>query len=299
MKMNAESSPAHVFEDYLKSNGYAPRSIVTMKRTLDTFKKWLDRESMEADQVNYRDILAYMKHLQKTGVSQRTIQHYLISVRHYYNHLLAEKEATLNPLTGLKIQGVKRKVLYHIFQPHQLHAIYNSFQDETLKGRRNKVMLGLLVYQGLRTEELGRLEVNHIKLKEGKIDVPGGIRRNGRMMNLESHQIMEMYDYILQVRPEILKRSKRLTNKLFVSPEGGTIVSNFVSGLMVRIRKQNPQVKNAKQLRASVITKWLRMYNLREVQYLAGHRYISSTESYLENEMEGLQEEVNQYHPLG
>jgi len=36
-----------------------------------------------------------------------------------------------------------------------------------------------------------------------------------------------------------------------------------------------------------------------EVQYLSGHRYISSTESYLENEMGGLQEEVQQYHPLG
>ena len=299
MKMNAESSPVQVFEDYLKSNGYAPRSIVTMKRTLDMFEKWIDKESLEADQVNYRDILAYMKYLQRTGVSQRTIQHYLIGVKHYYDHLIAEKELTRNPLTGVKIQGVKRKVLYHIFQPHELHAIYNRFQDDTLKGQRNKVMLGLLVYQGLRTEELGRLEVNHIKLREGKIDVPGGIRRNGRMMNLESHQIMEMYDYILQVRPKILKRSRQLTDKLFVSPEGGVIVSNFVSRLMVRIRKQNPQVKNAKQLRASVITKWLRMYNLREVQYLAGHRYISSTESFLENEMEGLQEEVQQFHPLG
>jgi integrase/recombinase XerD len=41
------------------------------------------------------------------------------------------------------------------------------------------------------------------------------------------------------------------------------------------------------------------MYNLRQAQYLAGHRYISSTESYQQNEMEGLSEEVNQFHPLG
>lgn len=56
---------------------------------------------------------------------------------------------------------------------------------------------------------------------------------------------------------------------------------------------------NAKQLRASVIVKWLRMYNLREVQYMAGHRYISSTESYQQSDMEGLKEEVNKFHPLG
>ena len=51
---------------------------------------------------------------------------------------------------------------------------------------------------------------------------------------------------------------------------------------MIQARKWNPNLINAKQIRASVITKWLRMYNLREVQYLVGHRYISSTESYLE-----------------
>jgi len=61
----------------------------------------------------------------------------------------------------------------------------------------------------------------------------------------------------------------------------------------------NHTVKNAEQIRTSVITKWLKIYNLREVQHLAGHRYISSTESYLQNDMEGLKEEVQQFHPLG
>ena len=52
-------------------------------------------------------------------------------------------------------------------------------------------------------------------------------------------------------------------------------------------------------LRASVIVKWLKIYYLRKVQYLAGHRCISATESYKQNEMEGLTEEVNKFHPLG
>ncbi len=52
-------------------------------------------------------------------------------------------------------------------------------------------------------EEAVKLETKDIKLKEGKIDVLGGVRRNGRMMQLEAHQVLEMYDYILQVRPEL------------------------------------------------------------------------------------------------
>jgi len=41
------------------------------------------------------------------------------------------------------------------------------------------------------------------------------------------------------------------------------------------------------------------MYNLREAQYLAGHRFISSVESFLENHKEALQEEVQQYYSMG
>jgi len=117
-------------------------------------------------------------------------------------------------------------------------------------------------------------------------------------MKLEAHQVMDMYDYVLQARPKILKESKQQTNKLLVSPSGGTLVSNFIARLMIRVKEINPSVKNANQVRASVITKWLKSYNLREVQYLAGHRYISSTENYLQNDMEGLAEEINKYHPL-
>jgi len=287
------------FIEYLKANGYTNRTITIMKRTIRFYEQWLEREQLEAEQATYRDILSYIKYQQNQGVTQRTIQHYLVSIRHYYDYLIEARKVVQNPVTGIKVQGVKRKILYHIFQPHQLNAIYNSHKDETLKGRRDKVILGLLVYQGLRAEDLGRMETNHIKLREGQIEVPGGTRRNGRTMKLESHQIMEMYDYMLQVRPEIVRKSGAETDKLFVSPEGGTQISNFISRLMARLKKQHPQLVNAKQIRASVITKWLRMYNLREVQYLAGHRYISSTESFLENEMEGLKEEVQQFHPLG
>jgi integrase/recombinase XerD len=213
--------------------------------------------------------------------------------------LIEQEEIKVNPVTGIKIQGVKRKALHHIFQPHELHAIYNSYQDETLKGKRNKIILSLLVYQGLKTEELVKLEVQDVKLKEGKIEIPGGAKSERRLLQLESHQVLEFYDYVNSTRKEILSKSGQKTDKLLVTIEGGESFSSCMTRLMFWLRKKNKLVVNAKQLRASVIVKWLRMYNLRKVQYLAGHRYISSTEAYQQSEMEGLTEEVNKFHPLG
>jgi integrase/recombinase XerD len=126
-------------------------------------------------------------------------------------------------------------------------------------------------------------------------------------MQLEAHQVMDLYDYVLKTRNEIQEmRPKRKdqqpvkSDRLFIN-EGGSHehFSNMITQLMIKVRKINPSVKNAKQLRASVIVKWLKQHNLRQVQYLAGHRYISSTENYQHNDMEELKEEVQQFHPLG
>ena len=295
------------FKAYLQSKQFTPKSIRSRMVVFGQYQAWMEREHLEPVQVSYNDLLMFMKYCHQTGKTQRTIRHYMTIVRHFYDHLIREGQVAANPAADITVKGVKRKVLYHILEPYELNRLYNEYEAVSLKTRRNKVMLGLLVYQGLRTEELARLQVDHINLREGRIEVLGSMRSSGREMRLEAHQIMEMYDYVLQTRNEIIamkpkrrSQSKLETARLFIG-EGGNCysMSGFVTQLMVRLRQQHPQVLNAKQIRASVITKWLKMHNLREVQYLAGHRYISSTEYYLQNDLEGLQEEVQQYHPLG
>jgi site-specific recombinase XerD len=287
------------FTDYLKSKGRTHGTIKSFNRVATIFLNWLYKEQIEKEQVSYADVLSFMKYCQKRGATQRTVQNYLNSIRHFYDHLNEQGRKEVNPVTGIKVQGVKRKSLYHIFQPEELHAIYNSYQDESLKGKRNKIMLSLLVYQGVKTEELIKLEVHDVKLREGKIEIPGGHKSDRRLLQMESHQVLEFYDYVNNTRKEILAKSGKQTDKLFVSIEGGESLNSCVFRLMFWVRRKNKLVVNPKQLRASVIVKWLKMYNLRKVQYLAGHRYISSTESYQQSEMEGLTEEVNKFHPLG
>jgi site-specific recombinase XerD len=294
-----KSRTAGNFNQYLKKLGQSTKSIASCEKSVGLFLEWMEKQSIEPEQGNYADVLAYMKHCQKNGTTQRTIQNYVNMIRHFYDHLIEQKEIKTNPTSGIKVQGVKRKSLYHIFKPEELHAIYNSYQDGSLKGKRNKVMLGLLVYQGVKTEELAKLETRDVKMKEGKIEIPGGLKSEGRVLQLEPHQVLEFYDYVNSTRKEILTKSGEQTDKFFVGIEGGESFSSCMTRLMFWARRKNKLVVNPKQLRASVIVKWLKMHNLRKVQYLAGHRFISATESYKQNEMEGLTEEVNKFHPLG
>ena len=295
-----------LFKDYLKSKGYSTGTIKTRMTMIDIYLEWLKRENLEATAVSYNDLLLYMKHCQRKGRSQKTIQHYMGVVKHFYNHLLQTQQVAINPAADIEIKGIKRKTIYKIYEPHELNEIFNSYQNETPAGRRNKVMLGLLIYQGIKTEELAKLETHNVKLREGKIEIPGSRKGNYRVMALESHQVMEMYDYVLNGRNELLQappvgkaKGDSETKKLFIGSGGNSSsFSNYTGQLMKALRAKYPDLQNAKQIRASVIVKWLKTHNLREAQVLAGHKFISTTESYKQNDMEGLKEEVNQFHPF-
>lgn len=296
--MKDHNSTRTSFKGYLQSKEYSHASIVTYERSTEQFLQWMEKENLETNQVRYQDILAYMKFCSgKKNHSQRTVQHMVITLSHYFDYLQEAGDVKGNPTKGIKVQGVKRKTLYHILEPSELHATYHNYKAETLSQKKNKVIIGMLVYQGLKTEELDRLETKDVKLKEGKVEIAGSKKGNARALQLEAHQVLDVYEYVVQTRPQILAITKQVTDKLFVSLEGGNkLRTDF---LMAQLRKQDSKVESADQLRASVIVKWLKQYNLREVQYLAGHRYISSTEAYKQNEMEGLTEEVMKFHPLG
>jgi len=64
------------------------------------------------------------------------------------------------------------------------------------------------------------------------------------------------------------------------------------------IQKTNSEILHPKQIRASVITYWLKNHNLQAVQYMAGHMYVSSTEQYQLNNLDSLQKRIEEYHPL-
>jgi integrase/recombinase XerD len=124
-------------------------------------------------------------------------------------------------------------------------------------------------------------------------------------MELKANQIIELMEYQFTTRTELVKLCKQETALLFISspPVGRTAAKRMDckeiwKRLSQEIREQNKDFINFKQVRTSVITHWLKQYNLREVQYMAGHRYVSSTEAYLVNQMEDLRADIDAFYPF-
>ena len=153
-----------------------------------------------------------------------------------------------------------------------------------------------MVYQGLNTTELIHLELEDLQLYKGKIYIKSGARSNSRTLELKSWQVIELLEYVKEVREEIKMHKKVGGERLFI-PNNARL-GNTIQVILKKLKQINHKVTNGNQIRASVITNWLKQYNLRQVQILAGHRYISSTERYLEDDLESLHEIVNNFHPI-
>jgi len=287
--------------------GHAPATRTGKINAVQKFMQWLEEQNMDELQVRYNDILAYVKTCKQKGNKPRTQQMQVEALKIYYDHLIALETLRENPCGGIAIKGATRRTLYHTFSSEELETLYKKYVNylENIKdgigthatGKRNKIMTGLIFFQGLLCDELEMLTVHHVQLREGKITIPAGRKSNERELKLEPHQIYDMMDYVNETRKGILFFTGKKTDQLFLSFGTGERFSNMTHKILKQLHRIEPELKNLKHIRASVIANWLKVHDTRKVQYMAGHRYVSSTESYKANNIEDLITDVERYHP--
>jgi site-specific recombinase XerD len=299
------------FKEWLLLKKYSPATTETTARIVEYFRSWAESENInELEEICYQDAMMFISWSSKHGASQKTIANYLNHIRKFYQFLISEGVVKENPVAHIKVQGIKRKVYHDILNVEELQTLYNEYpvtielnkhmppqQKNILSRKRNKVILSLLVYQGLRVEEVAALCLQDLQLREGKITIHSQRRTAARTMKLESHQVYELMDYVHEVRREFLQ-TNGATDKLFIQWKQGENFYGITQMMLAHLRKINSRIKNFDQIRASVITQWLKQYDLRKVQYLAGHKYVSSTEEYKANVIDELQDDITKFHPL-
>jgi integrase/recombinase XerD len=286
-------------KDYLLKKGLQPTTVKCYENYLKKhYFPYFENREIALEKVKYTDLLEYINDLQEKDFSVNYINHILSAVRHYYNFLKSTKQVTKNPAAELFIKGRVRRIPHDLFSTEKLEEIYTEFKQSGIVGKRNKIILGLIIYQALSSGELGLLEGLHLRLREGKIDVPRTSRTNRRTLKLEAHQMIDLQEYQSEIRNLILGITQKETARLFTSMGSSYSLNNTLYKITKSLKKKHPDFKNLKQLRQSRIAIWTKQYDIRQAQYLAGHKYVSSTERYEKTNLEDLQKELDKHHPL-
>jgi integrase/recombinase XerD len=300
------------FKSYLQQEHYSTDYVRQNSNYTGIFLEWTEKESLAVGQITHADVLEFTDRLRQKNHSIRLINQMMRSLRYYFSYLQQERKISHNPAAGIILKGTIINLPHDLLTKTEMESLYESYQVTDNRTYRNKVILGLLVYQGIARDELIHLRPEHLKLREGKIQIPATGRQLGRVLALQPHQILELHEYLLVIRPKILagrmderggKKPDRYkapeeVHRLFITMTGQETIKSSLLHMNFALRKINPKYLHGMQIRQSVITEWLKEKNLRTVQYMAGHRYVSSTERYKTTNLEDLKEALNKHHPL-
>jgi len=310
------------FISYMQSKDFSEATQKMYLRSLSLFLEWMDKEET---QITKPDVLKYLEYLKKQmNLKNESRKMELTAINHYFTFLCKNDHITQNPCALLKIRGIKKVNLHKTFSEEELTQLFddyytvfvknydytrtppNRLTETRLNKERNAVILNLLINQGTTTTEINKMLLQDIDLIKATIKVRGGKRSNERNLPLKAEQIGLLINYIQNVRGQFLTSANPGSEKLFFPyPNTGNQKSKNPENLMDLFKPLTGQVKsidpnflNFKQIRASVITNWLKVHGLRKTQYKAGHRYIRGTEYYLPNNLEELTNDISKHHPF-
>ena len=283
------------FEEYRNKNGYSAKSIRVQNSHVNRLKSWCINQNINLEDIDYNQALEFIDSEKNRGILNQSIIREINSIRIYFDYLLESGAIKQNIIKRIKIRQSAKKVLPETLSPQQLEKIYQDFTNipqwehrtKTAKQlhKRNVVILGLLLFQGLDSGEIGKLETGHVNLNEGKIYVPSGRSSNARTLKLQSNQVLPFKTYLEEFKPDPY---------LFPTRKHSDMVCKIVQ----QAKKDHPGIIDSRQIRTSVIMNWLKQYNIRQVQYMAGHKNIRSTEQYRNQDLTDLTKQLELFHPL-
>jgi site-specific recombinase XerD len=282
--------------DYLQQH-YTPATAKAYTREVDIYLS----NYPAAPKAVYKDITSYVGALRKRYRSVATLNRILAAIKVYYDYLCDAGIRNDNPAKSvlLKDQRTRDIQLQDLFTTDELELLLHKKERYNNLDYRNKVLISLLVYQGLHPAEMEALKVEDINLEAGTIYIRSTPKTSGRELSLRPNQILLFYQYFREIRPKLLNGNP--CNAVLIGLRNEPMKGEDITKHVKRIYKgiYPGREINAQTIRQSVIANLLKQgHDISVVQGFAGHKYPSTTERYKQSEIETLQAAVQKYHPL-
>jgi len=296
------SGKQQAFIDHLQQEEkQSPKSIEEHIKNMACFTRWAQSQGIaDIERISYTDLLNYVQCEKERGLKIQTVKVRLNSISKYYEYLKHIGLLEKNPTKKIKLKGEIKTVTQNQFTYSELEQLYNDYLKlppaperynklSPYIKQKNNLLAGLMIWQGAVSGEIKKMLLEHVNLEEGIIYIPKKGRGAGRQLKLLPKQVLQLYQYINEVRPKLNTKADELLPG-YISDQCGAVIS--------QLKGINQKVINAAQLRASMIIHWIKVHGKRKAQYMAGHKYINSTERFELQELDSLTDTLMKHHPF-
>ena len=209
------------FIQYLKvERRYSGHTLVAYKNDLEHFLNFTELPTeANFNSVSSRDIRQWVMELNHEGLSNRSINRKISSLRAFYKWLKKENKISLNPLA--KIKGPKmEKRLPHFAKQTEMEKLEINHGQNDFESFRDRLIFELFYQTGIRLSEL--IELTDQQVQIGYIRVIG--KRNKERQIPISNDLFELIKEYQWIR----NKDGLEGNRLFVLKNGKNLYPKFV-----------------------------------------------------------------------
>lgn len=235
--------------------------------------------------VTLQDLLTYKEDLEARGLKPVTIGKKLTVLRRLFVFLYEQGVIPTNPSAGVKLPKVSNETTREILSLAECNRLLASVETSTVRGKRDKAILALLLINGLRVCEITRANISDLALSDEcrvlRVRGKGGKLADTRIRD-DVHAVIQAY---LEMRGELketdpiflgttCRAGKRLERRT---------VQHMVKMRLKRLGIDHPHV-STHSLRHSSITHLINGgATLIAAQEFARHSNPSTTQRYFHN----------------
>ncbi|WP_010523287.1 tyrosine-type recombinase/integrase [Aquimarina agarivorans] len=247
--------------------------------------------------VNYAEIRQWIIVLVDKGVSNRSVNRKIASLKAFYLFLQKTEAILVSPLVKHKSlkTDVKSKLPFSEVEIADVFELFNEGLEDFNK-LRDRLIIEVLYTTGIRRAELVGLTIGSVDISLKTLKVLGK-RNKERIVPLIEETVFLLNRYITVYKQ---RYSADFSSPLFVTNKGVKIYENFVFRL-INSYFGKVSVKNNKSphvLRHSFATHLLKNgADLNAVKELLGHSSLAATQVYTHNNIAELAEVYRQSHP--
>lgn len=298
MDVNVNNS-LKIFIEYLQiEKNYSQYTIEHYQHDIREFFLFMSEQGIERlDNVEYSDTRIYLTKLFNQQLSRKSVARKISCMRSFYKFLLREKQVEDNPFSLVSIPKLEKR-LPDFFYEEELSELFKACETETVLGKRNKALLELLYATGIRVGECSKIQLKDLDLSLSTVLVHGK-RRKERYVPFGSFAHDALEDYILNGRKDLLKE-KEDHGYLFLNFRGGPLTDRGIREILNKLIEQSALTGkiHPHKLRHSFATHMMSNgADMRTVQELLGHAFLSSTQVYTHVTKEHLRNIYLSHHP--
>lgn len=280
---------------YLIQRGYLPKTARRYGKLINMYFKWCDENGFNPDTTSLDKLYQYKNWFVERGYKDNTIRQHIAGVKHYFNSIGREE----NPALLVKHRKRESTLPSAIFNEEELKEFYKTLRAQNIVQKRNKVMLGMVIFQGMKREELDAIEISHVDLENASVYVSASHRTYSRTVELHPLQVGLLSTYLYEVRPRLqIEANKKETDRLFFSMGEGKSVQNGLQIQLNQLKREHSEFRSLTQIKESRMMIWVKQHGIRKAQYLSGIKYTSSMLRYKTNDVDRLKQKLAIVHPM-